>query len=77
MSQVLQVLIDYCHFHPLHHGNQMFFVNLKSSQMSYSGHSDSFEYVCYGSTAFTNIFYSFSAGIDFSRQNLTSRGVRF
>ena len=47
MSQVLQALIDYCHFHPLHHGNQMVFVNLKSSQMSYSGHSDSFEYVCF------------------------------
>ena len=39
--------------------------------------SDSFEYLCYGSTAIKNIFYSYSAGIDFCRQNLTSTDVRF
>ena len=27
--------------------------------------SDSFEYLCYGSTAIINISYSYSAGIDF------------
>ena len=33
--------------------------------------SDSFEYLCYGSTAITNIFT-----FDFSRQDLTSTDVR-
>ena len=33
--------------------------------------SASFEYLCYGSTAITNI-YPFSAGTVFIRQNLTS-----
>ena len=37
--------------------------------------SDSFEYICYGSTAITNIFYSTARGL--SRQNLTSVDVRF
>ena len=36
----------------------------------------SLKYLCYGSTAIMNI-YSYSAGIDFSRQNLTSTDVRF
>ena len=40
--------------------------------MSLLAFSNSFEYLCYGSTAITNIFYSYSVGIDFSRQNLTS-----
>ena len=40
--------------------------------------SDSFEYLCDGSTTIINIYvYSYSAGIDFSRQNLTSTDVRF
>ena len=38
---------------------------------------DSSEYLCYRSTAITNMFYSYSAGIDSSRQNLTSTDVRF
>ena len=33
--------------------------------------------LCYGSTAIRNIFYFYRAGIDFSRQNLTSTDVRF
>ena len=33
--------------------------------------SDSFEYLCYGSTAIRKKFYSYSVGIDFS-QNLMS-----
>ena len=41
------------------------------------GLSDSFEYLYYGSTAIRNIFYIYSAGIDISRQNLTSTDVRF
>ena len=45
--------------------------------MSSLAFSDSFEYLCYGSTANRNIFYFYSAGIDFSRQNLTSTDVRF
>ena len=36
--------------------NQMGFFNLKSSFMSWSALSDSFEYLCYGSTAIRNIF---------------------
>ena len=44
--------------------------------MSLLAVSDSFEYLCYGSTTITNIFYSYSVGIDFSRQNLTSTGGR-
>ena len=32
--------------------------------------SDSFEYLCYGSTAITNIFNSVSAGIVFIREHL-------
>ena len=39
--------------------------------------SDSFEYLCYGSTAIRNILYSYSAGIDCSLQNLTATDVRF
>ena len=39
--------------------------------------SDAFEYLCYGSTAIRNIFTLYSAGIDFTRQNLTSTDVRF
>ena len=39
--------------------------------------SDSFEYLCYGPTAIRNILYSYSAGIDFCCQNLTSTDVRF
>ena len=40
--------------------------------------SYSFEYLCYGSTAIRFFFpCSYSAGIDFSRQNLTSTDVRF
>ena len=39
--------------------------------------SDSFEYLCYGSTAIRIFFYSYSAKIDFSRQNLTSTDVKF
>ena len=35
------------------------------------------EYLCYWSTAIINIFFSYSAGNDFSRQNLTSVDVRF
>ena len=35
--------------------------------------SDSFEYLCYGSTVIINYVYSYSAGIDFRRQNLTIR----
>ena len=38
--------------------------------------SDSFEYLCYGSTAIRNMFNPYSAGIDFSRQNLTFTDVR-
>ena len=53
----------------------MFFLNLKSSLMSYSAPSDSFEYLCYGSTAIIN-GNSYSVGIDFSRQSLTSTDVR-
>ena len=45
--------------------------------MSYSGLSDLFEYLCYGSTAIRNTFHSYSTGIDFSRQNLTSTDVTF
>ena len=41
--------------------------------MSYLALFDSFEYLCYGSTAICNIFYSYSAGIDFRRQNLTTK----
>ena len=41
--------------------------------MSYSALSDSFEYLCYGSAAIRNIFYSHSAGMDFSRQNLSTK----
>ena len=40
--------------------------------MSWLGLSDSFEYLRYRSTDIINIFYFHSAGIDFSRQNLTS-----
>ena len=40
--------------------------------MSQLALSDSFEYLCYGSAIIRNIVYSYSAGIDFSRQNLTS-----
>ena len=39
--------------------------------------ADSFEYLCYGSTAIRYCFYSYSAGIDFSRQNVMSTDVRF
>ena len=39
--------------------------------MSLLAISDSFEYLCYESTAITDIFYSYSAVIDFSCQNLT------
>ena len=41
--------------------------------MSYSGLSNSFEYLCYGSTAIRNIFTRTVQG-EFSRQNLTSTG---
>ena len=30
--------------------------NFKSSEMSYAGFPDSFEYLCYGSTTIRNIF---------------------
>ena len=40
--------------------------------MSHSSLSDSFEYLCYGSTAIINSFTLYSVGIDFIRQNLTS-----
>ena len=43
--------------------------------MASSSLSDLFEYLCYGSTIIRNIFYSYSAGINFSRQNLTSTNV--
>ena len=39
--------------------------------------SDSFEYLCYGSTAIINRFTFYSVGIDFSRQNPTSTDVKF
>ena len=39
--------------------------------------SDSFEYLFYGSTNVINILYSYSAGIDFRRQNLTTTDVGF
>ena len=39
--------------------------------------STSFEYLYYGSTAIIIIFCSFSTGIDFRRQNLSSTDVRF
>ena len=55
----------------------MVFFNLRSSPLYYSGHSDSFEYLFYGYTGIINIFFSYSAGIDFRRQNLTSTDVRF
>ena len=38
--------------------------------------SDSFENLCYGSTAILNMFSSYSAWTDFRRQNLTSTDVR-
>ena len=41
--------------------------------MSYLDVSDSFEYLCYGSTAIINSFTLYSAGIDFSRQILTTK----
>ena len=43
--------------------------------MSWLALPDSFEYLCYRSTASINIFYSYSAGINFSCQNLTSTDV--
>ena len=54
------------------------FFNLKSSQMSYSSLFDSFEYLCYGSTAVKNILillvrdrlYKFESGV-YRRQILT------
>ena len=45
--------------------------------MSYLALSGSFEYLCYWFPAFRNMFDSYSAGVDFSRQNLTSTDVRF
>ena len=45
--------------------------------MSYLAISDSINYLCYGSTAIMNNFTLYDAGIDFSRQNLTSTDVRF
>ena len=51
------------------------FFNLKSSSMSQWALFDSFEYLCYGSMTIGNIFYSYSAGIDFWRQNLTWRQI--
>ena len=44
--------------------------------MSLLALSDSFEYLCYGSTAIINSFTLYSAGIDFFL-NLTSTDVRF
>ena len=41
--------------------------------MSYSALSDSFEYLCYGSTAIRNISTLYSAGVDFRRQHLTTK----
>ena len=41
--------------------------------MSYSAISHSFEYLCYGSTAIINSFTLYSAGIDFSRQILSTK----
>ena len=38
--------------------------------MSYSALSDSFDYLCYGSTAIINMFTLTVWGIDFGRQNL-------
>ena len=49
----------------------MFFY-FKSSSMSYSVLSASFEYLCYGSTAIVNVYNAFSEGIVFRLQNLTS-----
>ena len=45
--------------------------------MSQLALSYSFENLCYGSAAIRYIVYSYSAGIDFSFQNLTSTYVRF
>ena len=56
----------------INHGGQRVYCNLKSSQMSSLVLSDSFEYLCDGSTAII-IFYSYSAGIDFRRQILTTK----
>ena len=47
------------------------FFNLKPSQMFWLGISDSFEYLCYGSTAIINVLL-FQCGINFRRQHLTS-----
>ena len=56
------------------------FLNLKSSQLSQLALSDSFEYLCYGSTAIRNIFTltvrRSSLDIDFRRENLKSTDVR-
>ena len=41
--------------------------------MSQLAHSDLFEYLCYGSMTIRIIFYSYSAGIDFRHQNLTTK----
>ena len=38
------------------HGEQRGFFNLKSSKLSYSALSDSFEYLCYGSGTIINMF---------------------
>ena len=44
--------------------------------MSYLDLSDSFEYLCYGSTAIINVLIFSVFGIVFIRQNLTSVHVR-
>ena len=51
-----------------------FFFNLKS-QMSHLTLLSSFEYLCYGSTTIISLT-SFSAGIDFRRENLMGIDVR-
>ena len=43
--------------------------------MSYLALSASFEYLCDGSTAIINIFFSFSEGIDFRRQNSDVKSI--
>ena len=51
----------------------MVIINSKSSLMSQLALSALFEYLCDGRTAIRNTFYSYIAGIDFIRQNLTHR----
>ena len=71
ITDFMMILECACPFNPsaaefscVNHGDQSGFFQFEIIINIFLNRSDSFEYLCYVSTAIRNIFYFFSAGID-------------